>query len=85
MNCFGFISICDNNKQIINKQIAICMNYIKSLAKSVYENVVQDEYLEMLTEQQIYFIINTTHRKRLFSHGQDNSKLNESQTNQSLM
>ena len=51
------------------------MNYLKSVVKNVYERVIEDEYLQQLSENEVYLIINNTSRRRLASHGKDPRKL----------
>ena len=60
-------------------------SYLKELAKSVYETVVEDDFLERLTEQEVYFIINKTSRKRLLCHGQDHRKMSVEEKAQKLL
>ena len=60
-------------------------SYLKELAKSVYETVVEDDFLERLTEQEVYFIINKTSSKRLLSHGQDHRKMSVEEKAQKLL
>lgn len=58
------------------------MNYFKSVVKNVYEKVIEDEYLQPLSEQEIYFIINNTSRKRLSSQTKDPRKMSSAELEQ---
>lgn len=51
------------------------MNYFKSIVKNVYDKVLEDEFLEPLTEQEMYRILSLTSRRKLSSHASDLRKL----------
>jgi hypothetical protein len=44
------------------------MNFFNKIIKTVYENVIEDEFYQSITEQDIYAVINKTNKKPLSSN-----------------